>query len=192
VGKLPRIDYAALVECVRAETYRDPIGEGLERTAAAAWNDVVVRYWRTHPKASVLQVRRALQTAVRRGLVVGDPANGYMVAPESTPPAKPKPATKCPRFTPEQRRALSLLSDGYARTCHGEGYNWSDLLCLRRRGFVRLHCIPAVEWRYPKPRSTYLWQITPKGLEAWRAYQATGWADTPRSPKTPHHKETNR
>ena len=78
MGKLPRIDYAALVECVRAETYRDPIGAGQEQVTWAPADDVVRAYLQAHPCSTIRQVQRALRSAVKRGLLVGGPDGSYI------------------------------------------------------------------------------------------------------------------
>ena len=78
MAKLPRVDYAALVECVRAETYRDPIGAGQEQVTWAAGDDVVRAYLQAHPCSTIRQVQRALRSAVKRGLLVGGPDSGYI------------------------------------------------------------------------------------------------------------------
>jgi len=78
VAKRPRIDYAALVECVRAETYCDPIGEGQAWMAAAGEFMACWRYTQAHPGTTEFQVRCALGRAVRDGLLVGGPDSGYL------------------------------------------------------------------------------------------------------------------
>lgn len=78
MAKRPRIDYAALVECVRAETYRDPIGEGQEQMVWAGEFPVVGAYLQAHPCSTIRQVQRALRSAVKRGLLVGGPDSGYI------------------------------------------------------------------------------------------------------------------
>ena len=78
MGNLPPIDYAALVECVRELTVRDPIGAGQEQVTWAAEPDVIRRYLRVSPYATIRQTQRALQTAVQRGLIVGSSDSGYI------------------------------------------------------------------------------------------------------------------